>query len=153
MSFRSRLIRALVIWAGAIAIGAAFGTLQLSFGCDFFQRGGSMVVAYGLLIGFVAARARFEYGIQLDALQSEQIAISELMWAGDNGHAPARQAARHALERKMAAVTERLDALSRASARVQHMYIVEAPIVFVGTIIWGFGDLIVPSTGCVLPFG
>ena len=75
-------------------------------------------------------------------------AASELMWAGENGHVPARQAARHALERKMAAVTERLESLSRASARVQHMYIVEAPIVLVGTIIWGFGDLIAPSTGC-----
>lgn len=148
MNFRAKLIRAVVIWAGAIAIGAAFAALQAAFGCVFFQRGGSMIVAYGLLIGFVAARARFEYGIQLDALQSEQIAISELMWEGDNGHAPVRRAARHALERKMAAVTDRLDALSRASARVQHMYIVEAPIVFAGTIVWGFGDLIAPSAGC-----
>lgn len=60
MSFRSKLIRAVVISAGAIAITAAFAAMQSAFGCVFFQRDDSMIVAYGLLIGFVAYRARFD---------------------------------------------------------------------------------------------
>lgn len=150
ISLRPRFARALVIWAGAIAIAACFAIVQNALGCAFFQRGGSIMVAYGLIIGIFAARARSEYGIQLDALQAEQIAIAELMHNEDKGYRSDRKAARHALERKMAAVTERLESLSRASERVQYMYVVEAPIVFIGTIIWGFGDLILPSAACVL---
>ena len=62
MSFRTRLIRALVIWSGAFAIGAVFAAIQNQFGCVFFQRGGSMIVALGLLIGFAAERARRTVG-------------------------------------------------------------------------------------------
>lgn len=140
--------RALLIWAGAAAIALVFGWLQLNYGCAYFSRGGSVMILYAVCIGVLAMRAILDYRTALDDLQIEQIMIAKLMFLEDHGREEARRQAGEEADRRLKAVGLRLARLKETSKRINTVIFVEAPIGVFGTLIWGFGDLMLPDRAC-----
>lgn len=143
--------RSLLIWAGATAIAVLFAWLQLRYGCAYFSRGGSLMILYAAIVGVLAMRAILDYRTELDKLQREQIQIAKLMFVEDHGREEARRRAALEADRRLKAIDASLDQLEEASQRINNIVFVEAPIGVFGTVIWGFGDLILPNAPCAAP--
>lgn len=143
--------RGVLIWLGAAAIIAAFAWADGAFGCGVFQRGGAALVIYAILVSILSLRARGEYGDELNAIQLEQCQIAQAMYAED--HAPReedRLKLRRKIEPRLKDLDRRLERLIAAGQRFQDLRVIEGPILILGTLIWGFGDLILRAPVCVL---
>ncbi|MEL6316146.1 MAG: hypothetical protein AAFR16_00760 [Pseudomonadota bacterium] len=133
--------RALTIWAGAAAIGGGFFALERAVGDDFFARGGCVMAGYGVVLGSLSLRAREAYGRSLDVLQSEQVHLAQLLHEEHVAGGPRapRDAAR--IQKLLRECEERLEKLRASSQRFTDLRRVEGPVILIGTVIWGFGDL------------
>lgn len=140
--------RAVVIWTGAVTLAAAFAWAQTTLGCGYFARGGSVMVVYAALIGSLSMRALLDYAQELDEIQAEQVRIAKLMFAEDHDAGADGRGLAESVERMLRTVGRRLGRLRDAAMRFRRLVYVEAPIVFAGTVIWGFGDLWLPNDGC-----
>lgn len=144
-------LRAVAIWAGALALVGAFAAADLAYGCAFFQRGGSALVVYAILVSIASMRARAEYGDELNGIQAEQVEIAQLMYAEEHdATGGARAALARRVDRKLGALESRLSRLADAGRRFQDLRFVEGPLLIAGTLLWGFGDLLILTPGCAL---
>ena len=144
--------RVAVIWGGAAAIVVGFYWLDLTYGCGFFQRGGAALVVYTVLVGIYSMRERAEYGDELYAIQREQSLIAQEMYAADHEVRPETQLRlRRDIEPRLKALDKRLERLQDAGDRFFGLRLVEGPLLVLGTLIWGFGDLVLATAGCALP--
>lgn len=97
------VVRTLGIWAGAIAIGLIGAGLQAKIGCHFLARAGSVMAAYGVLIGFLTTQRHAKHNATLDALQADQMRLAHMMHLRNNTTSPALHAEIDDLiEKKMA---------------------------------------------------
>lgn len=141
--------RGVLIWFGAAAIVAGSVWLDLHFGCAFFQRGGSVLVAYVVFVGMIALRARADYAAELHAIQREQCQIAQAMYAEDHeAKSEARLRLRRQIEPRLKELDGRLARLEESGWRFQGLRVIEGPILMIGTAIWGFGDLLLNTAGC-----
>ena len=149
--WKAALWRSLLVWAGAIAIGGAGYYAQAWYGCEFFGRSGALVVAYGVLLGFLSSQRTSEHGVVLDALQADQVRLAHLMHMRANAAPPELHAEIDDLiERKVAELDTTVSRLSADARNTWEMRVAELPIVVIGTFIWGFGDLALSGSGCAL---
>lgn len=133
--------RAVLVWLGVFAILGGFVYLQHRHGCAFLARGGSVLVMYGVLMGYLSARHRMRYGELLDAIQSEQVLLAQLLHFEDQ-NPDKTQYSTALIEQKLEGLSKRLAELQKASRRFFGLRYVELPILLIGTALWGFGDLI-----------
>lgn len=144
-------LRGAMVWGGAAAIVAAFYLADIFYGCTFFQRGGAALAMYAVFIGAFSVAAWADYANELQDIQQDQCEIAQAMYAEDHEARPDQQVRlRRQIEPKLKELDGRLDRLANARRLFQGLQLVEGPILIFGTLIWGFGDLLVRTAGCAV---
>ncbi|MEM9724033.1 MAG: hypothetical protein AAF909_01050 [Pseudomonadota bacterium] len=135
--------RGFLIWTGATLVLAAFAWAEARYGNLMFQRGGAVLVVYAVLVSVFSMRARVAYSDALHAIQMEQCEIAQMMHGAEH---EARDETRRRLDRqlgpKLASLDIRLAEIAETNKRFQDLRTVEGPILIIGTLVWGFGDMI-----------
>ena len=111
---------------------------QIYFGHDFFMRSGSLIVAFGVIM---AGRkiANTEAAMSRHETRMERLEASYL----DVASSPHKEISPETFSRLAKSLGEfRTD----RTAKVKEIVGLEILTVCLGTIIWGFGDLIFPSS-------